>query len=282
MAKARISKVVAPVQTVAAPASAPAPAPAVAVLAPITADLALQVATQYVALVVATEAASVNFVAQTRLIASQLGSRLTYAQFASQLLPVLKEAFKGSDLSEARVSEFCSRFRVIACAALTGDVALAPLAGETRDKYVSRIRPLLDVFRFADDVPMMAPSVTGKASSKRGRKPGSKASNAKAPAAPASAAKADDTGHDVSRGHAAAVSLMGSEEGGKVLLAILSKHRKAFDDWAKTTLAMASDKPVTRPATPEPTRDDKAINAQILAMANASKATAAKANGKAN
>ena len=270
-----------------APKAPKAVTPKVAIF---SADIALQVATQFVALVVDTEGQSVTFIAKARLLAMAIGVPMTFADWDKLMKPVLLDAFKGSGVDDQRVSEYLSRFKVFGCAALTGDKTLDPQTGESRRVYQTRVNGLLASYKLADGRPMVAESTSGRSKSgtaKRGRKPGTPASNKGQTKNPQSASKADDAGHDVSRNHALCVSVMGNEADGKLLLAIASDaaHREAFRIWAKDRLAKAVDttKAPKAPKAPAEEPDAKAValNKAILAMANAKNKPKAKANGAA-
>lgn len=276
-----------------APAAAANPAPANVLATPpavtLTADLALKIATEYVAMAVDDAGRSATFVTRARLLATAVGSAMTFAQWDKLIAPILIETFSKTALTTKRQAEYCSRFKVIACAVLTRDDALAPLLGEPTGDYLERVRPLLAAYVLPDGTPMVPPSTDkrGRSASgtgKRGRKPGTPASNKKtpAPAVDTSAAKADDAGHDVSRRHALAVSLMGTEDAGKLLMWVIENDAKAFVLWAKDRQAKSVDTTKAKPAPkakPEPDAKAKALNAQLLAMANAT--APAKANGAA-
>jgi hypothetical protein len=246
-------------------------AQAKAPLATLSGDVALSVATAYAALAVETEGQSATFVARARLIAAAIGVPLTYGQWDKQMSPTLREAFKGTGLSDTRVTEYLTRFKVIALAFLTGDASLAPLAGESRDVYLRRVRPALEAFRYSDGVPMVAPSVTGKATSKRGRKPGAKASNAKPATVAAQAASAGtvadaEGGLDVKPALAAALILMrGNDQAAKRLVTILTEYRSEYDKWSLGIVADGAK------------ADARATAKAVLASAKAP----AKANGAA-
>jgi hypothetical protein len=293
MSKARISKVRVPAQAPASPAPAEAPAaPAPAAnLAPITQEQALQVATAFALLATDDASRSATFGAKAALLASTLGTglQLTYPLWDKQMAPFVKDAFNGSGLSETRIGAYASKFKVTALAWLTGDDALRQTAGEPWEDFLTRVRPLLEAFVFADGTRMVPINPkTGKVS-KRGKKAGSKAANKKAaPAAdaPSSASQADDAGHDVSRRHAQFVAAMGNEADGQLMLAIASDaaHLEAWRMWAKDRIAKAVDtsKPAKAPKAPavEPDAKAKALNKELLEMANKT-APKAKANGAA-
>jgi hypothetical protein len=235
-----------------APSVSPVSAPALNVaqtkapLAPVTAELALSVATSFAAMATEHAKASATFAARAGLIADAIGVPMTYGQWDKQLAAPVKEAFAGSGLSERRVTEYASKFKVIALARLTGLDALAPLAGEPLEDFLTRVRPLLDVHKLADGTPMLAPSVTGKATSKRGRKAGTPASNRKAVtvAAPAASAgtQADaEGGLDIKPALAAALILMrGNDQAAKRLVTILTEHRSEYDKWSLSIVADAA------------------------------------------
>lgn len=262
--------VAAPVSNVSAPALDVAQTAAPLALT-LSADTALAVSTAFVKLAVETEGASATFVARTRLIAAAIGVPLTYGQWDKQMRPTLAETFKGSGLNDARVTEYMSRFKVIALALLTGDASLAPSAGESRDAYLRRVRPLLETFKLADGTPMVAPSVTGKATSKRGRKAGAKASNAKPVTVAAQAASAGtvadaEGGLDVKPALAAALILMrGNDQAAKRLVTILTEYRSEYDKWSLGIVADGAK------------ADARATAKAVLASAKAP----AKANGAA-
>jgi hypothetical protein len=223
-----------------APETAAPIAPKASNLAPVTAELALAVATSFAALATDDAKASATFAARAGLIADALGTPMTYAQWDKQVAPSVRDAFEGSGLTPNRVSAYAAKFKVIALARLTGDASLAPIAGEPMECFLSRVRPLLEAFKLADGSPMIAPSVTGKATSKRGRKPGTKASNAKAPGS-AGRAETPTDAPVIEPAKSAALNLMkGDAAAAERLLTIVTKHRKAFDDWSAKVLADAA------------------------------------------
>ena len=228
--------------------------------------------------------AGVSRLAQVATLAKMLGRPFTAAEWDTLIKPGLVAGLEKSKLRNPGV--MASKFKPAALALASGLPEFAPKGRNLRD-YLEDIREPLRSAVLKDGRPIMDTGKNG------GRKPTTAKAKAAAKAAKAtakatetlSASKSDDAGHDVSRYHAIAVSLMGSEAGGTMLLAILKDHRPAFDLWAKDTLAKAVDtsKPAKAPKpAPEPSKDDKAIAAQLLAMANASKARADKVNGKAN
>ena len=267
-----------------APKAATVPAPkaapkATTPKAPLTPDLALEVAKAYTALVVNVENSSATFVANARFVAKALATPMTYAQWDEQVHPFVKGDLvsSGLELSPARVSEYCSRFKVIALACLTGDEALAPQPGESRDAYLKRVREPLDLYRFPDGTPMMAPSVTGKASSKRGRKAGTKASNAKAPTS-AATVESGNNANAPTPAKSAALNLMGGNaDAAERLLVILKDHREAFDKWSADLLALNAPKVEAKPKAtfkaPKPAAPSEPVSklAEQLAVLTAAK-----------
>lgn len=179
---------------------------------------------------------------------------------------------------------YASKFKTAGLALASGLPDFKEGFGETLKAYLDRVRePLRSAVLKDGRTIVPAGKVSGPKPMTAKAKAEAKAKRETEKAAKAlTASTADDAGHDVSRYHALAVSLMGSEAGGTLLLAILKDHREAFDVWAKDRVAKAVDtsKAPKAPKVPEPSADDKAINRTILAMANATEPKA-KANGAA-
>jgi hypothetical protein len=237
-----------------------------------------------VAVAVEDAKAGVSRLSQVAAIVRSLGRPITGAEWDSLVKPGLVAGLEKSKIKNPGV--MASKFKTAGLGLASGLPQFKANGRTLRDYLAECAAPIREAV-LKDGRAIVDTAKNG------GRKPTTAKAKAAAKAAKAtakatetlSASKSDDAGHDVSRYHALAVSLMGSEAAGTMLLAILKDHRAAFDLWAKDQLAKAVDtsKPAkaAKPA-PEPSKDDKAIAAQLLAMANASKARADKVNGKAN
>ena len=183
---------------------------------------------------------------------------------------------------------YVSKFKTAGLAIASGLPEFKPAFGQTLNAYLDVVREPLKTAVLKDGRSILPLRADGSTAGK-GRKPMSKAAKAKAKAEreakkaieTLSAAKADDNGHDVSRRHALAVSLMGTEASGSLLIWVLENDAAAFVLWAKDRQAKAKDttkaKPAPKVPAAKPDPKDAALNAELLAMA--SKTEAPKANG---
>lgn len=260
---------------------------AATVAAPFTPAQAKSVSTAFVKLAKDAE----GFAAKAAAIVAKLGTRVTFAQWDAQLTPALKAAFQGSGFTDSTVATYLSRFKLIGCACLSGNPDHRPQTGEATRAYLERVRPLLADYVFPDGVRMAPVAKSGTGTAKKGRKAGTRASNAK-PKAMAERATGsagslvkDEGGTNApapSPAKSAALNLMGQDAAAAdLLLTIVTKHRAAFLVWAKAQTTDASIPPHAK--TPRVQRVAKAPETALGAALVAAKTKdGAKANGAMN
>jgi hypothetical protein len=214
---------------------------------------------------------------------------MTGEQWDAYVKPMLLEQLqKQPKVKDA--DNYASKFRTAGLALASGLPEFAKAFGETLKAYLDRVREPLRSATLADGRTVYPIKADGSVKSK-GRKPMTAKAKAEAAKAREAAKVADaakgsagvsrdaEGGHDVSRYHALAVSLMGSEAAGKSLIRVLSEHRSELDRFMADTLKRAdeADAKAAKADAPKPPAPAASAKA-LLAMANAT----GKANGKAN
>jgi hypothetical protein len=254
--------------------------------APIAPDVARKAITALVKVATDDAKAGMSRLAQVQACVAPFGP-LTAAQWDAQIKPGLVAALEKSKVKNPGV--YASKFKTAGLALASGLPAFKANGRTLRD-YLADIAAPLRTAVLKDGRPIMAANTGGRkpttaAEKAKAKKAKAEAKNAEAAKGSAGISKDAEGGHDVSRYHAMAVSLMGSEAGGTLLLAILKDHRADFDAWAKDRVAKAKPATPKAPAAPKapPKVDakDKALNAELMAMASKTEPKA-KANGAVN
>jgi hypothetical protein len=217
---------------------------------------------------------------------------MTGEQWDAYVKALLLDALKAQP-KVTNPDNYVSKFKTAGLAIASGLPEFKPAFGQTLNAYLDVVREPLKTATLPDGRTVFPVRADGKPAGK-GRKPMSKAAKAKAKAEretakaveTLSASKADDAGHDVSRRHALAVSLMGTEASGSLLIWVLENDAAAFVLWAKDRQAKAVDTSKTAPKPkapkPEPDAKDVALNKELLAMANKTATPPDKTNGAAH
>jgi hypothetical protein len=220
--------------TVAAPAAQTVEAPKPTfVLAPISMEASAEAVKGFVAAAKALQKGEAklrrNYLLATVAAARLIGVPLTSAQFDRQVLKALKDDLDGK---VADVTGAASKAKAVALAVLSGDASLQPVAGETMNAFLDRVRvPLLSA-TLPDGTPIHPKAADGTVTGKRGAKAGVK----KAPASAGDMTK-EEGGDNASAKLRAAQILLGDTDAAKLLVSIAQTHRDDFAKWAKAILA---------------------------------------------
>jgi hypothetical protein len=172
-----------------------------------------------------------NTVAGARLI----GVPLTAAQFDRQIARSLRDSLTGKVTD---VNTALAKAKAVTLAVLSGNAALLPIAGETMNAFLERVRPLLETATLPDGTPIHAKAADGSTTGKRGAKAGVR----KAKPASAGSVTAEEGGDNAPAKLRAAQILMGDTDNARRLVAIAETHRDEFALWSANILEEAAAK----------------------------------------
>lgn len=252
-------------------------------LAPISIETGLQVAKALASAAKTHKAADVRLMVQVISAVKLVGQPLTAKQWDTQIAKTLKEGLQRA-VSEASAPSYASRFKVAGLAILSGEKTLQPVAGETLATFAARVREPLEGLKLKSGVPIYS---TEPGAKKKGRKPGTPASNKKAtPATPAPDTSAGDASRDEggmnrSPAMAAALILMGGNEGlAKRLVVVCQSYREDFSKWTDGLLGGTPEGDVSTPQTAIAAAMSAAARAKVV-DAKAAQTPPAKGDAKA-